>query len=329
MRDVAAKARVHQTTVSLALRHDRRIPEETREKVARAAKELGYRPHPLLSALGAARRMGRGEGEAAVIAYVMRADEAADARREHLAGARAAAEALGYRMEAFVVGKAGLSEGRLNTVLVARNIHGVVIAPLPEAHGHFALEWERFCAVAIEYTFTEPAFDRVVHDGYASMRLVIARCRERGLRRIGLCLPKAGHERTELLNGAAYWAEQKSEAGLDEIPPLYPEAWSEAEFGEWLKLHRPEAVVSSAMFCPRIKAFARKARLRIPADFSLVNINAARGEGLAGVDQNNAEIGAAAARLVIDKINRNDRGIPGARQTILTQGTWMDGPSFG
>lgn len=38
--------------------------------------------------------------------------------------------------------------------------------------------------------FTEPVFDRVVRDGYASIRFVIACCRERGLRRIGLYLPK-------------------------------------------------------------------------------------------------------------------------------------------
>ena len=35
--------------------------------------------------------------------------------------------------------------------------------------------------------------------------------------------------------------------------------------------------------------------------------------------------GAAAVRLVIDKLNRNDRGVPALRQTILMPGHWHEG----
>lgn len=59
MEDVARAAGVHQTTVSRALRNDRRLPEQTRQRIRKLAERLGYRPHPLLTALGVNLRRGR------------------------------------------------------------------------------------------------------------------------------------------------------------------------------------------------------------------------------------------------------------------------------
>jgi len=48
-----------------------------------------------------------------------------------------------------------------------------------------------------------------------------------------------------------------------------------------------------------------------------------------GIYQDPFTIGATAARLVIEKIGRNDRGVPALRQTILTSGRWVEGSSLG
>jgi LacI family transcriptional regulator/LacI family fructose operon transcriptional repressor len=328
MRDVAAAAGVHYTTVSLALRHDRRIPEATREHIAKVAGKLGYKPHPLLSAYASARRARSAPASTsgATLAFIIRADREGDARREHLAGARAAAESQGYRIETFIVGDAadGVSDTRLNTILLTRNIHGIIIAPLPEAHGHFTLEWAAFSSCVIEYTFTEPALDRVVHDSYAGMRLALAKCRERGCRRVGLVLTEAGYERTEGLNDAAFWNEQKSRAGnLAPIPPLHLDNRDTRDFGEWLEKYRPETVITSSIIIERIWSFiTSRFRDRTPV---LINLNVKAGMPFPGIDQNSRELGATAARMVIDKLNRNDRGVPSVRQTVLIPGQWVEG----
>ncbi|HZZ57506.1 MAG TPA: LacI family DNA-binding transcriptional regulator, partial [Opitutaceae bacterium] len=44
--DVARKAGVHVTTVSLALRNNRRLPEPTRLRLQALAKRMGYAPDP-------------------------------------------------------------------------------------------------------------------------------------------------------------------------------------------------------------------------------------------------------------------------------------------
>ena len=53
--DVAEKCGVNRATVSLALKEHPSIPLATRARVVAAARELGYAPDPMLSALAAYR----------------------------------------------------------------------------------------------------------------------------------------------------------------------------------------------------------------------------------------------------------------------------------
>ena len=48
--DIAKEAKVHVTTVSLALRDHPRIPAETKQRIKDLAKKMGYAPDPILSA---------------------------------------------------------------------------------------------------------------------------------------------------------------------------------------------------------------------------------------------------------------------------------------
>ena len=71
--------------------------------------------------------------------------------------------------------------------------------------------------------------------------------------------------------------------------------------------------------------FERRQRLEIPGDLGIGNLNAFEDESVTGIVQNPGAIGAAAVWLVIDKLNRNDRGVPALRQTILMPGHWHEG----
>ncbi|MGK0236799.1 MAG: LacI family transcriptional regulator [Candidatus Pelagisphaera sp.] len=56
MKDIAAKAGVHQTTVSPALGNHPSLPKKTRDRIQGLAKEMDYQPDPALSALIAYRQ---------------------------------------------------------------------------------------------------------------------------------------------------------------------------------------------------------------------------------------------------------------------------------
>lgn len=327
MEDVARSAGVHQTTVSRALRNDRRLPEATRQRIKAIADEMGYRPNPLLSALGANLRQRRTGEFSATLAYLVRADSPAERRREHLAGANDAAVAQGYRLEEFVVGSAGLSPERLNDVLLARNVQGVIIGPLPEPRGTIDLRWDEFCAVSIEFTFTQPLFDRIVHDSYAAMRQLLQQCRDRGYSRAGLVLSEAGNARTEGLNVGAFLFEQ-SAGGLDGIPPRIMPEWSADAFGAWFREQRPDVVITSNVFRDEVVGWMQAAGIRPGADVGLANVNALPEQNVAGIQQAWHSIGAIAVQQVIDKINRNDRGAPALFRSILIPGRWHEGETL-
>lgn len=327
---IATRAGVSRMTVSRILRQQPGASPQLREKVLSIARELGYRPNPLITALMTnlrAKRSRPSTGAGTVLAFIERADQLSDARDEHFSGATRAAEEQGYKLEPFIIGKAGLRAEHLNRILRARNIHGVLIAPLPEGHGSFSLNWTELCVVAIEYTFVHPDFDRVVHDSYSAMRLLLSQCRERGCRRLGLLLTKNGRERTEGLNEAAYWLEQKEDRFFASIPPLILDKWNSTHVSTWMKHHRPEAIVTSNIPFDPLRKFLATSRRSQTTPISLLNINSLDPD-ISGIAQNNTFMGATAARLLIDKMNRNDRGIPTTAQTVLIPGKWVEGSTF-
>jgi LacI family transcriptional regulator/LacI family fructose operon transcriptional repressor len=327
MTEIARLAGVHQTTVSRALRNDRRLPDATRERIQGVAREAGYRPNPLVSALVALRRSRHRARYQATLAFVANRtlDEAGG---RHFAAGQAMAEQLGYKLDLFIIGQSGLAADRLDHMLAARGIHGIVIAPLPDAHSACHLTWERYCTVAIEYTFTFPAFDRVLHDSYGGMRTIMQECHRRRLRRVGLTLSTGGSERTEELNSAAFWIEQKTGRFFSPIPPLIQPAWNTATFTRWFERHRVNALVTSNALLGDFAAWCKTRRLEAGSDVHLINVNVLAGGRISGITQNHAEIGATAVRLAIDKLTHNDRGIPAVRHTTLTPGSWHEGMSL-
>lgn len=327
MEDVARLAGVHQTTVSRALRNDPRITPAVRERVEAAAAQLGYRPNPLLAALGTMRRRRATTAYQTSLAYIMRSGPSRAIMDVHLSGARQAAERRGFRLEPFVMDD-DLREGRLDGILQARNIQGVIVGPLPEAHGNFALDWSRLCTVVIEYSFSQPAFDRVVTDSYATMNMAVAECRRRGFSRLGVVLAQVVDERNEGLLSAAYSLAREKDRRIAAIPRLILPGWQEDAMESWMQRWRPEVLISSNTLLPSIRAYLQRKRIRVPAQVGLLNLNVDPAMDLSGICQDAPGIGAAAVRLVIEKLNHNDFGIPKSRVTLLTEGVWHEGKTL-
>lgn len=327
MEDVARSAGVHQTTVSRALRNDRRLPEATRLRIKSIAEQMGYRPNPLLSALGANLRQRRTGEFSATLAYLVRGDAPEVRRREHLSGALAAASAQGYRLEEFVIGSAGLTEERLNDILLARNVQGVIVGPLPDPSTAIDLRWDEFCAVSIELMFTQPSFDRIVHDSFSGMRMIMQACRQRHYRRPGLVLTEAAHARTAGLTLGAYLLEQSAN-GVESVAPCILRDWSADVFAAWYRDQRPDAILTSHRLTASVRAWLDEAGVAVGAQLGLANVNALADQEVSGVQQEWQAIGAIAVQQLIDKINRNERGAPALFRTILTPGRWHEGTTL-
>ena len=106
IREIAEAAGVHFTTVGLALKGNPKVKAETRDKVQKIAKKMGYQPDPMLSALSSYRRSNQRKSYQSTIAWLNNWPKRHDLLEnpefyEYFQGARIRAQELGYTLDEF------------------------------------------------------------------------------------------------------------------------------------------------------------------------------------------------------------------------------------
>jgi len=231
LRGVAARAGVSVSTASRALRGEQRVRPETRQRVEAAARDMGYQPHPYVSAQLAAVRRGRMPKVQAALAYLWergRADQGFETqlalpygpgRRFH--SACEAAQQRGYRVEAFRLMEAGRSSRRLQEILHSRGIRGVIFdAP------HYFLRESGFDVSAfqcISFEELDPEAVEVVRpDFFRDLMHAFLELWERGYRRIGFLSFDSGSTSSLFARSAGFHHAQMHVCPPELRIPLYP-----------------------------------------------------------------------------------------------------------
>ena len=343
--DVAKKAGVHVTTVSLALRNHPRLPVATRERIKALAEKLGYRPDPFLQALVAYRGKTTPRRNPPTLAYVTNWDtrwgwKKVTAHPDFFAGAFAKANELGFHLDHFWMREPGLTHVRLSHILEARGINGMIIASHQrEADVALHFEWEHFSAVKIDYFPHQPKLHNVTNNQCDIVRLAMQNVIALGYRRIGFVMHRGWDHSVDHLWTAGFLCEQANLAEADRIPILlFPEpepieAWmaeSKSDvvappnsFARWFKQHRPEVIISKGSFVtPRFADLG----LRVPRDVAFVDVflEATNGQ-TAGVRQNHDTVGELAVEILAGQLHHNKYGVPDIPTTTYVEGTWFDG----
>src|SRR5690606_23305757 len=117
-----------------------------------------------------------------------RPEYAGQYHRELVLGAEARAVELGFKVERFSVGHAGVSVQRLDSILQSRGIHGVILLPAWEDPDLSALDWTRFAGIYTDYIIERPALHSVCSDHYRSLLAALQRVAGLGYRQPGLFL---------------------------------------------------------------------------------------------------------------------------------------------
>jgi len=327
--DIAAKAGVHVTTVSLALRNHPRLPESTRKRIQTLAQEMGYAPDPYLRALVAYRGRVMARRNPPTLAYVTNWNtrfgwKTRTAHSDFYEGAANKARELGFNMDHFWMREPGLTHGRLSRILYSRGINGLIIAShVREIDAELRFDWERFSAIKIDYFPHHPELHNVTNNQLQIIRLAMQKAIEAGYKRIGFVMDDGWDITVDHLWCAGYLWEQQKIGVHDRIPPyLFPNA---EDFGSWYERHRPEVIISKAEF---VMPWFEKHGLRIPEDLFFIDIFLEDTSGrLAGVRQNHATVGALAVELLAGQLQHNKFGIPEIPTTTYVEGTWFDGAS--
>jgi DNA-binding LacI/PurR family transcriptional regulator len=333
LQDVATRAGVHRTTVSLALRDHPRIPAETRERVQAIAAKLGYRINPLVSALMQSRRSGQAEKHVTV-AYVTSYPTRFGWRPPHhdrpnyFPGAVERARDFGYKLEHFWLGEPGMTSPRFCDILSARGINGIIVGRLPPGQHSMELAWSRFSCVALGLTLRSPRLHHVTENHFDAAWQGMQRCRERGYRRVGFVFTEANDSpRVGDRWLGAFLAQQQLFLPADRLPPCPAVPADETSFRTWFERERPDALL--AVHARPVLAWLGRMGRHAPRDVGLIDLAGDHPElGCAGVYANPAQLGALAIEMLVGLMHRNETGVPRDPHEILLTGEWHDGKTL-
>jgi hypothetical protein len=108
------------------------------------------------------------------------------------------AEELGFRTEVLWAGPLpGLSVSRLNGVLRARGIQGVIFLPFDQRQDFSEIDLSQLAAVSMDHRLIRLELHSIQADHYLSMRRCVDVLSSRGYKRIGFCMPRPGDERAD------------------------------------------------------------------------------------------------------------------------------------
>lgn len=335
IKDVARAARVHYSTVSLALRGAPVVAASTRQRVEQAAARLGYAPNSVFSALSRYRPGREPLRRRPLIAYLTNSPagpaRAAEAHHRHyLAGAVRQAARLGYAIKALHVSETEYDSESLTAYLKRHDVECLVLAAFQPGFSTLALEWDAFCVAKIDSQHIAPAVGGVSIDQLEVVRVAHRRLSALGYRRIGLAVGRADEESTNHRFTMGYFIEQLPLPAAARVPPLlFPHNSSPEDMGRllcrWARKQRLDAVLTPWLEAP---AQLEREGLRVPADVAVAQLALTEADPRrAGVRVSPAVVGAKIVSQVATLLRTGQRGVPVFPSHTYVPGLWQDGAS--
>lgn len=347
MADIARRAGVHVTTVSLALRNHPRLPLATRERIQALAAEMNYRPDPAIASLVAYRHAVVPRHSPQPLGYVTgwHSQFGWRERRAHqdfFEGARARADQLGFELHHFWLRAPEMTDKRMCQILHTRGINGIIIASHAAGIAQpLEFDWDLFSAVQIDFLPTQPVLHRVSNDQRGIIQLAMRRTAALGYRRIGLVLPQWWDDGVQFAWSAGFLADQFGLPDQEPIPILR-HAWpadSESgarggaeprvpkdKLGRWLREHRPQVILSHG---PLVLPALAELGVAVPRDVAFVDLLLMQADGTcAGVQHNSQRVGELAVEILSGQLQHHVFGVPRLPTVTLVEGTWFDGASL-
>ena len=328
LKQVAAAAGVSLAAVSYALRGRGKVAPATRRRIAEAARRLGYRPNPRVASLMAHIRGGQAGGRGERLAFLWVHTSRQQSRRipylrQSIRGARRRAAQIGFGLEEFWTDDSGMTPARLEGILRARGIVGVILSPVATGERTLSLDWDwrHFAAAVIGNVSWTPELHHAGHHHYLAMRMTLDELGRLGhARPVALIEAKSSDRARRAWEGAflTHGPDPAAAAGRVRLvdDPRDPGLAARVE-----RL-RPDALIVSEpalLAAPGLARVVRRRRLRVATLFWSRTGSAE----LCGVDQAHDQIAAHAVDLVAAQLNSNEFGVPVLPRLMLFPGRWV------
>ncbi len=339
VRQIAEAAGIHYTTVARALRNHPKLAVATRERIQKLAKEMGYTPDPMVSALSAYRMRRQRMTFHGMIAWIdgYRQREGVSPKRpaSHYRlfdGAVARAHELGYDLEVYRIGESETPTAlALDRVLAARGVRNLLVAPQFNASSRLELDWQHYSAVSVSRSIGWPQLNLCTNDQFFNMTLTLRKLREAGYRRIGMLLEQRLVEITgERWLAACLTMCQKWPCEERLEPFVFTNPVSKKSLQSWWRENCPDAIVTEKGFWTNRLSVALNLRCPDDVGVALVSLPFIPNPSepmFAGILERVDRVGAAAVDYLVRMEHMDERGIPMSPLQMLVRGEWRDGES--
>lgn len=335
--EIAVRADLGKATVSLALRDDPRIRETTRARVKKLAKEMGYRPNPIISQVMSQLRSDRASTFRGTVALINESNqkgilETNSTFRSLAGGFREKSEALGFKVNDFWLGDPVLEQPkRLAEIFYARRIEGVALVAMPERSflpECFQPIISRSVFVGLGVQLLNPGIHCCANNQFTTSGSAVRKLINAGKKRIGLVISQ---QIDRLLDGRFSLGFRHA---LEEIG-ISPEVASRQihffdptdrmGFQMWSEKMKPDGLITThteiADWLRKQPGEARNVALaHLDWDSSMT--------GWAGMNQNNRSVGSSGADVLMAHLMRRELDLPPFAKTLLVESSWQDGASM-
>lgn len=331
IRDVAAKSGLSIATVSRAMNRESGCAAETRRKVLRIAKQLGYVADPFVSALAQYRTRDHATVGYHPVVWLVdsKTGDIGPVNRTMIEEATLIGENFGYHLSVIHTAEYG-KPAHCARILYGQGVEGIILNHMIDRAFFEAFDWSCFCVVSsLQESFSVP-FDSVREHYFRSLFDSWQTGIAHGHRRIGTVLPssKISRQNETLASATAYFRMSIKESVPDLIQT--PDAKGstahyEKELLEWYAKYRPTLVIGKN---DGSYYGLRQAGYRCPEDFSFVSLRTEAYRKLTGFRVDVATIARNLIEKLDTKIRRRQLGPSKSPTSTLVPSLWSDGETL-
>jgi len=334
MGTIAERAGVSKNTVSLALRHDPQIPLETRKRIERLAKSLGYTKNPVVAQLMTELRKAHPAGYRRTLA-LLNANQDPKAFKDHptvpvyVEGCRRRAAFHGYKLDDFWLHDPKLNGDRLARVLRARGIRGVLIVGLMKENRlpeRFSSLWSQQACVVTGVRTHHPTLPFCCVDHHALVLEAVEQAVALGYRRPAIVVDEHIDQLVDGRFSSGMWIGQQALPADQRLPGFYAVETSRQDqtaFAAWIREHKPDVIFTLYNF---VRHWVEALGLQVPRDVGMIQLELRKGsEDWAGMEQHNDLTGEAAIDMLVGMLHNNEIGPPAFPRATLISGSWVTG----
>jgi LacI family transcriptional regulator len=354
LQTVASSLGLSKTTVSVALRGRPGVSEAMRARIIAEAERLGYTPNPVAGELMAMVRSRRQTSSGETIAFIntYQQDPTLLRRipglRQIFDGAAEFATHYGYRLEEFRAVDYARSQTRLDQVLKARGIRGVLVGPRWFEEPEVALDWSAYSCVLVGETTYGAGIYRVCNHHPQTMELALTSLVGLGYKRIGIelmsnyesvrhfdFLAGVSPARHNVLRAARFFERftpRQAVPGIEKVPPekrdeisrVFDNTHEVPKLAKWIQRERLDALVTLHGYDPNELR-------RIPTvsghPLGYARLEVQPEDCCAGVNQHMDDVGRTGMDLLRGLLHAGERGVVPRPRIVLVEGEWVDGPT--